>query len=303
MSLTEDASLTRCGYTAIVGRPNVGKSSLLNRILGQKISITSRKPQTTRHRILGIKTNGTDQAIYVDTPGLHGNEKRAINRYMNRAALSTINDVDIIVMMTAGSTLTAADREIIDRLPLRNIPVILAVNKVDAVSDKKRLLPLIEELARQTGLTHIVPVSARTGENVERLEALVNSMLPPGPFLFPEDQMTDRSERFLVGELVREKLMRRLGQELPYATTVVIEEFFEKNAIIHITALILVEGVNQRRIVIGTAGGLLKEIGTDARLDMEKMLGRKVFLRLWVKVKEGWADDERSLPLLGYHDT
>lgn len=302
MTMSAESSFTRCGYVAIVGRPNVGKSSLLNRILGQKISITSRKPQTTRHRVLGIKTAGQVQTIYVDTPGLHRDEKRAINRYMNRTALAAISDVDIIVVMTAGTALTVPDREVIAQLP-SHIPAILVVNKVDTVPDKTLLLPVIDELARQGGFAHIVPMSARSGENVAKLESLVSSMLPPGPFLFPEDQVTDRSERFLVGELVREKLMRRLGQELPYATTVVIEEFFEKNAITHITALILVEGVNQRRIVIGAEGSMLKEVGKQARLDMEQVLGKKVFLRLWVKVREGWADDERSLQLLGYHDS
>lgn len=302
MNLLPDTPPTRCGYIAIVGRPNVGKSSLLNRILGQKISITSHKPQTTRHRILGIRTVDDVQAIYVDTPGLHDKQKRAINRYMNRAALAVVGDVDVLMIMIGGTTLTNDDRVILERLPRRDIPVILVINKIDMLADKKQLLPLIDHLVRETGIPHIVPVSARTGDNVDQLETLVNSLLPPGPFLFPEDQVTDRSERFLVAELVREKLMRRLGQELPYSTTVVVEEFAEKNAITYVSALILVEGTNQRRIVIGAEGSLLKEIGKQARIDIERLLGRKVFLQLWVKVKEGWADDERSLQVLGYDE-
>ena len=293
---------TRSGYIAILGRPNVGKSTLLNRVLGQKISITSRKPQTTRHRIVGIKTTANTQAIYVDTPGLHKKAGRAINRYMNRAALATIEDVDLVIVVVAGTTLAEEDHLVIEKLPANTGPVILAVNKIDNVPDKKRLLPFIEALDKTKKFAHIVPISARTGEGIGKLESLVESLLPQGPFLFPGDQITDRSERFLSAELVREKLMRRLGDELPYSLTVEIEEFFDKNGITHITAVIWVESVGQRGIVIGGEGHVLKEAGRQARLDMEQMFGRKVFLRLWVKVKEGWADSERSLQLLGYNE-
>ena len=293
---------TRCGYIAILGRPNVGKSTLLNRILGQKISITSRKPQTTRHRIVGIQTTADTQAIYIDTPGLHKKAGRAINRYMNRAALAAINDVDVVIVVVAGTALVEEDHLVIEKLPTKTGPVILALNKVDNVSDKKRLLPFIDELGKTGKFAHIVPISARTGEGVGKLELLVESLLPQGPFLFPGDQVTDRSERFLAAELVREKLMRRLGDELPYSLTVEIEEFFDKNGITHITAVIWVESVGQRGIAIGEEGRVLKEAGREARLDMEQMFGRKVFLRLWVKIKEGWADSERSLQLLGYNE-
>ena len=221
---------------------------------------------------------------------------------MNRAALATIEDVDLVIVVVAGTTLAEEDHLVIEKLPANTGPVILAVNKIDNVPDKKRLLPFIEALDKTKKFAHIVPISARTGEGIGKLESLVESLLPQGPFLFPGDQITDRSERFLSAELVREKLMRRLGDELPYSLTVEIEEFFDKNGITHITAVIWVESVGQRGIVIGGEGHVLKEAGRQARLDMEQMFGRKVFLRLWVKVKEGWADSERSLQLLGYNE-
>ncbi len=291
----------RCGYVAIVGRPNVGKSTLLNRILGQKISITSRRPQTTRHRILGIKTTERYQAVYLDTPGLHLNARKAMNRYLNRAASEVLDDVDVAVFVVEGTRWTDEDEWVLKRLERAGVPVILAINKVDKV-DKEALLAHIAELAGRAEFKAVVPLSARKGENVEALEEEVEKLLPPNAPFYPEDQVTDRSMRFMAAELVREKLMRRLGQELPYALTVEVESFEEERGVVHIGAVIWVERAGQKAIVIGKGGENLKEVGRQARLDLEKMMERKVFLRLWVKVKEGWSADERALRSLGYGD-
>ena len=292
----------QCGYVAIVGRPNVGKSTLLNRILGQKLSITSRKPQTTRHQIHGIKTEGNVQAIYVDTPGMHMGGEKAINRYMNRAASSSLADVDVIIFLVDRLRWTEEDEMVLQKLKHTKTPVILVVNKVDRLEEKEQLIPWLDELSRKMDFAHIVPVSARNGYNVERLERLVNSYLPESIHFFDDDQVTDRSSRFLAAELVREKVMRQLGDELPYQITVEIEEFKEIEGVLHISALLLVERSGQKRIVIGEKGSRLKTIGRDARLDMEKLFDCKVMLNLWVKVRSGWSDDERALASLGYND-
>lgn len=296
-------SVSRCGYAAIVGRPNVGKSTLLNHILGQKISITSRRPQTTRHRILGIKTTPEAQIIYVDTPGLHRAGKRAINRYMNRVAASVIKDVDVALFVVEGLRWTTEDQDVLDRLKAENIPVILVVNKVDKVTDKEALLPHFQKVSGYMDFVQIIPISARHGTNIDALEQEILRLLPLAPHMYPEDQVTDRSERFLVAELVREKLTRRLGQEVPHSLTVAIEQFSEESGIINITALIWVEKPGQKSIVIGKNGSVLKEVGTQARQDMERILDNKVFLTLWVKVKEGWSENERALRSLGYDET
>ena len=293
-------TLDHCGYVAIIGRPNAGKSTLLNHILGQKVSITSRKPQTTRHRILGIKTTERAQLIYVDTPGLHEGGRRVMNRLMNRAALETLMEVDAVLFMVEDLRWSDEEVYILSRLRRCRQPVVLAINKVDRIRPKERLLPHMEMLAAQYPFAEIVPISARSGKNVDLLEAALTRLLPPGPPLFPEDQVTDRSERFLAAELVREKLMRRLGQELPYALTVEIERFAGEGNLLHIDALIWVERPAQKAMVIGRQGQGLKEVGRQARLDMERLFGRKVFLQLWVKVKEKWSDDERALRNLGY---
>lgn len=293
---------SRCGYVAIVGRPNVGKSTLLNHILGQKLSITSRKPQTTRHTLLGIKTEGDSQTIYVDTPGLHKNEQRAINRYMNRSASSVINDVDVIIFIADKMQWTDEDDLVLDRLKYVKCPVILAVNKVDQVTEKAKLLPHLESIAAKREFAEVIPISALQGHNIEELEGVVAKYLPNGEHFFPEDQITDRSERFLAAELVREKIMRQLGNELPYQITVEIEQYQLQGKILHINALILVERDSQKSIVIGKGGERLRLIGKEARLDMEKLYDRKVMLNLWVKVKKGWSDDERALKSLGYDD-
>ena len=292
----------RSGYVALVGRPNVGKSTLLNRILGQKVSITSRRPQTTRHRILGIKTGAQVQAVYVDTPGLHRGGKRAMNRYMNRAATDALQDVDVVVFVVEGTRWTDEDELVLEKLRQVNCPVILAINKIDRVADKKALLPYLQQVSKHMDFTQIIPLSAKQGSQVGELEQAVESLLPESTPFYPEDQVTDRSMRFMAAELVREKLFRKLGQELPYGITVEIEQFKEEDGLFRINALIWVERDSQKAIVIGKQGALLREVGRESRIDMEESFGQKVFLELWVKVKEGWADDERALRSLGYDD-
>ena len=290
----------RCGYIALVGRPNVGKSTLLNRILGQKISITSRRPQTTRHRVLGIKTLPHAQLIYVDTPGIHDFNGRAMNRHMNRTASSVLSDVDVVVFLVEGLRWTPDDDLVLKKLAHAGSPVILAVNKIDTLEKRVDLLPGLQALAEKFSFKEIVPVSARKGDNVAALESAIEALLPEARPFFPEDQITDRSVRFLAAELVREKLFRKLGRELPYGLTVQIEDYRSEPGITHIHALIWVERDSQKNIVIGKGGRLLKEVGREARLDIEDLIGSKVNLKLWVKVKEGWADDERALQSLGY---
>ena len=294
---------TYCGFVAIVGRPNVGKSTLLNKLLGQKVSITSRKPQTTRHRILGIDTQGAYQTIFVDTPGLHIEEKRAINRLMNRAATSSLGDVEMVVFVVDGTQWTADDDMVLNKLRYMQCPVVLAVNKVDVIKDKEVLLPHLQMLAQKGDFAEILPISAEKGTNVEKIRDMAKRLLPEGQHYFPEDYITDRSSRFMASEIIREKLMRFTGEELPYSVTVEIERFkVEDDGLFHINALILVEREGQKKMVIGNKGEKLKVIGTEARLDMERLFGQRVFIELWVKVKSGWADDERALRSLGYGD-
>jgi len=301
--LDQPSENQRCGFVAIVGRPNVGKSTLMNEILGQKLSITSRKPQTTRHQIVGIKTEGDIQAIYVDTPGLHKDQDKAINRYMNKAASSALRDVDLVVFMIDRTAWTEEDEIVFEKVQGVKCPVILAINKVDQLDDKDSLLPHLAELSQKMGFLEIIPISAQQGTNVDRMEAAINQQLPQSIHFYPEDQVTDRSSRFLAAELVREKLMRNLGDEIPYGTTVEIEEFKRnEKGILIISALILVEREGQKRIVIGDKGAKIKGIGRDARMDMEKMFDSKVMLNLWVKVRSNWSDDERALRSLGYND-
>lgn len=292
----------RTGYVAIVGRPNVGKSTLLNRILGQKLSITSRRPQTTRHQILGIKTEDDMQVVYVDTPGIHKLQEKAINRYMNKAATTAVKDVDLIIMVVDRLRWTDEDELVLRTVKNQRAPVLLVVNKVDQIEDKEALLPYLAQLGQKHNFDQIIPLSAQNGHNVERLESLVASYIPESHHFFPEDQITDRSSRFLAAELVREKIMRQLGDELPYEMTVEIEEFVHSGTLIEISALILVERPSQKAIVIGDGGSRIKLIGQEARKDMEMMFDCKVMLKTWVKVKAGWSDDERALRSLGYDD-
>ncbi|MGZ4954753.1 MAG: GTPase Era [Methylobacter sp.] len=291
-----------CGFVALIGRPNVGKSTLMNHLLKQKISITSRKPQTTRHRILGINTTDAGQAIYMDTPGMHNSEKRALNRYLNRTAETTLLGVDVIVWLIDGLSWHEYDEAIFKKLEQAGLPVILAVNKVDKVADKEAILTFFNEAQHRFPFKHLVPISALKRINLDQLESLIMALLPERDLIYPEDQVTDRSERFLAAEIVREKLTRRLGDELPYALTVEIERYEEKPNITKIYAIIWVERLTQKNIVIGKDGDMLKKVGTDARVDIEKLLGQKVYLQLWVKVKKGWSDSERALQSLGFND-
>jgi GTP-binding protein Era len=290
----------RSGYVAIVGRPNVGKSTLLNHILGQKLSITSRKPQTTRHQILGIKTEGDIQIIYVDTPGLHLKAPKAINRYMNRTATSALQGVDLVVFVVDRLRWTEDDQMVLEQVKNVACPVLLVINKVDLLDDKETMLPHLQWLGEQMTFAELFPLSALRGHNMQHLEETIAKYIPVAPHGYPEDQITDRSERFLVAEIVREKIMRQLGEEIPYVMTVEIEEFKHQRGVIHISALILVEREGQKKIVIGSEGSRLKLIGQEARRDIERLLDNKVMLKLWVKVKSGWSDDERALKSLGY---
>jgi GTP-binding protein Era len=299
---TPDTPAHRCGQVAIIGRPNVGKSTLINRLVGQKFSITSRKAQTTRHRLLGIKSVPGAQIIYVDTPGLHAGAARALNRYMNRAASGALVGVDLIVFLVEAGKWTDGDSHVLGRLAGVEAPIIAAVNKIDRLPDKQILLPFIDELSNRACFLHVVPISALQGTNTERLQQVLIDALPVRPALYDEEQFTDRSERFLAAEMVREKLTRSLGQELPYRLSVEIEAFQHEENILKIGAIIWVERSSQKGIVIGRQGRVLKAVGSDARKDMEALFGQKVFLELWVKIKEGWSNDEQALQRLGYVD-
>lgn len=299
--MIEPEYTSESAFVAIVGRPNVGKSTLLNRILGQKISITSNKPQTTRHRILGIETEGERQIVYVDTPGLHQDEKRAINRLMNRAASSSLSGVEVVLFVVEAGKWASDDEMVLTKLQKTERPVILVVNKIDQFKDKGELLPYLKKLGEKHQFAEIIPLSAATGDHVEALRTIVHKYARPGAHHFPEDYVTDRSLRFMTAEIIREKVMRFMGEELPYAATVEIEQFqTAPSGTTHIHALILVEREGQKRMVIGAGGSKLKTIGTEARRDIEPLVGGKVHLQLWVKVKSGWADDERALRSLGY---
>ena len=291
-----------CGFVALIGRPNVGKSTLMNHLLKQKISITSRKPQTTRHRILGINTTEAGQAIYMDTPGMHNNEKRALNRYLNRTAETTLLGVDVIVWLIDGLSWHDYDEVIFKKLEQAGLPVVLAVNKVDKVKDKEAILTFFAEAQHRYPFEHLIPISALKRTNLDQLESVIMKLLPASDLIYPEDQITDRPERFLAAEIIREKLTRRLGDELPYALTVEMERYEELPGITKIYAIIWVERLSQKNIVIGKEGEMLKKVGTDARFDIEKLIGQKVYLQLWVKVKKNWSDNERAMQSLGFND-
>ena len=302
MKTAEHLVKTYCGYIAIVGRPNVGKSTLLNHLLKQKISITSRKPQTTRHRILGITSEGQRQCVFVDTPGFNAGESKTLNRIMNDTVLNVINDVDVVLFVVEKLNFNSGDIQVLDLLKRINVPVILAINKIDLIKTKSEFLPHIKKLAALFQFNEIVPISASTGYNLDSLSKLASSLLPESPFLFPVDQITDRSLKFLAAELIREKIIRQLGDEVPYDATVEIENFKKNEKILSIDALILVDRPGQKKIIVGKGGSRLKKIGSVAREDMEKIFDKKIMLKLWVKVKGGWADDQRALQSLGYFD-
>ena len=295
-----DTTDPKCGLVALVGRPNVGKSTLLNFLLEQKLSITSRKPQTTRQQVLGVKTVDADQMIFVDTPGLHRDEPKAINKAMNRSATSAMADVDLVLFLIDRGKWTEEDAWVLEKLRTVKAPVALIVNKMDLMDDPKALLPEMESLHALHDFAGVFPISALRQKNLDVLETFVRRNLPEGHHLFPQGQITNRTERFLAAELIREKIIRQLGDELPHTTAVEIEGFQpDERGTQHISAIIFVERDGQKRIVIGTGGSRLRSIGTEARRDMEKAFDSKVMLKLWVKVKSGWSDDVRALQSLG----
>lgn len=295
-----DTSSHRCGSVAVIGRPNVGKSTLTNALVGAKVSIVSNRPQTTRHRLLGIATYPEGQLVLVDTPGLHRQQKRAMNRVMNRAARASLEGVDVGLLVIEAGRWDEEDTLAFNVLRDAGVPVVLIVNKVDRMKDKAALLPFLQEITVGREFAAVHPISALKRNGLDALVRDLIGLVPEGPPMFGEDEITDRSQRFLAGELVREQLMRQLGEELPYATTVEIERFAEDGALLRIGAVIWVEREGQKAIVIGKGGTRLKEIGAKARLQMERLFGAKVFLETWVRVREGWSDDEAALKAFGY---
>ncbi len=279
----------------------MGKSTLMNHILGQKISITSRKPQTTRHRILGIHTEDRGQIVFMDTPGMHQHEQKALNRYLNKTADTSLLGVDVVVWLIDRLVWQDYDEVIFKKLKQARLPVILAINKVDQVKDKNVLLEFLAQANQKFEFKEIIPISALKNDNLDVLQNLLYKLLPSSGLIYPEDQITDRPERFLVAEIIREKLTRRLGDELPYALTVEVEQYTELQQLSKIYAVIWVERNSQKSMVIGKQGDLLKQIGIEARKDIELLVQQKVFLKLWVKVKKGWSNNEKSLQSLGFN--
>ena len=292
----------KSGFVAIVGRPNVGKSTLLNRFIGQKLAITSHKPQTTRHSILGVKSRDEGQLVYVDTPGIHRRGNHAMNRYLNRTAAAVLQDVDVLLFVVQAGVFNREDKLALDKAIKTGRPIILAINKIDELEDRADVLPFIEELNTLHDFVSILPVSAKNGIQVEELELKLLEQLPESENIFPEDQLTDRNERFFAAELIREQVTRQYHMELPYATTVEIESFTEEPRIYRISAIIWVERNGQKNILIGKKGEALKKTGTLARKSMENFFQKKVFLQLWVKIKDSWSSDEAAMARLGYTD-
>ena len=290
----------KSGYISIVGKTNVGKSTLLNEILGQKISITSRKPQTTRHRLLGIKTIKESQMIFIDTPGFHTDHKRALNKYMNKLASSAMKGVDVLVYVIESLTWTEEDKELTNQIPDGNKTSILVINKIDKINRKEDLLPFIETISKLNKFADIIPLSALKKQNLTALVDSILLKLPEGDHTYPTDQVADVSERFIASEIIREKCITRVGDELPYRISVSIDKFKEEDKITHIDATLFVEKKSQKGMLIGSSGTKLKSIGTAARLELEEFLATKVMLNLWVKVKQGWTDDEAMLTTMGY---
>lgn len=299
MTDQETPAAFRCGYIAIVGRPNVGKSTLMNQLIGAKVSITSRKAQTTRHRITGINTTATAQFIYVDTPGFQTRHSNALNRKLNRTVSDTLSGSDLVLFVVEAGNFSGADQQVLDLLP-KDVPAILVINKADQVKDKAKLMPFAQTLAAKHPFAAIVPVSAKLRFQLEALQDEAQKLLPEHAAVFEEDDITDRSERFLASEIVREKLFRLVGEELPYTSTVLIEKFEQEGALRRVFAAVLVERDSHKAMVIGNKGARLKDISTQARLDMEKLFGGPVYLEIWIKVKSGWADNEAGLRAYGY---
>ena len=293
----------KTGYVSIIGRPNVGKSTLLNHLVEQKLSIVSRKPQTTRWNLLGIKTTSDAQIIFIDTPGLQKEPKLALNQHMNRAVSNTLNYIDIILFVVDALKWNELDENVINLLKKSSAAqIFLVLNKVDKISDKNDLLSFISIISKQLDFKEVIPVSATKGTGLEELESAIINNLPVAAALFPEDQVTDRSERFFAAEFIREKLMTRLSDELPYHLSITIDEFKENNNVLHIHACIWVERKGQKSIVIGKEGSVLKAVGKEARKDLEEMFGKKVNLKTWVKVKKKWTDSEQALKQFGYYE-
>jgi GTP-binding protein Era len=290
---------TRCGRVAIIGRPNVGKSTLLNRLIGAKLSITSRKPQTTRHRINGILTEPSRQFIFVDTPGFQTRHASRLNARLNRAVRDSLADVDVVVWVVDAAKVVAADREVVALVP-ETIPIVVAVNKIDAIADKAALLPRLAEIASLRTFAAIVPVSAEDGTQLDALKEEIANLLPEGEAVYAEDELTDRDERFLAAEFVREKVFRLVGEEIPYSTTVTIDRFEQEGKLRRIFASVLVDRASQRAILLGESGQRMKSISMQARRDLEQLFGGPVYLEVWVRVKKGWADDDALLTRLGY---
>ena len=301
-SIEMESGNFRCGYVALVGRPNVGKSTLMNRILGQKLSIVTAKPQTTRQRIAGIKTTQQGQVVYIDTPGIHLAARRALNRYMNRIARASLHDVDLVLFLIEADRWTKQDEHVARTLAGVDVPVDLVVNKIDRVPDKSQLLEFLRNEVKTDRFNKVFLLSALKGDGVEDLEQKVLNSLPFSRPFYDEDTFTDRSERFLAAELIREQLMQRLHQELPYALTVEIEEFKREKGLVRMAAIIWIERKGQKHIVIGKGGNVLKQVGTQSRRSLQELLGEKVFLKLWVKVSRDWSDNERALKQFGYDD-
>jgi len=297
---------TRCGYVALVGRPNVGKSTLLNRLLGTKVSIVTAKPQTTRQQVAGIKTGPEGQVIYLDTPGIHEAASRALNRHMNRIAQAALREVDLVLFLVEADRWSKQDEYVARALAkakaTHGVPVLLVVNKIDLVPDKTRLIHFLEEKVDASRFEKVLLVSAKSGSGVADIEKAVLQYLPFSRPFYDEDQYTDRSERFLAGELIREQLMLRLHQELPYSLAVEIEEFKREEGLLRLGAIVWVERQGQKQIVIGKGGQVLKQVGSEARKELEKLFDEKIFLRLWVKVSKEWSDDERALRQLGFDE-
>jgi len=289
-----------CGYVSIIGRPNVGKSTLLNNLIGQKISITSRKPQTTRWHIIGVNTDDSYQIIYIDTPGMQDSPANAINRYMNKEASNAIAGIDLLIYMVEALKWTTLDEHVLKLIKNQTVPIILVVNKIDKIKDKEPILPYLKELSEKMNFKEIIPLSALSRNSLRPLEQCIKDLLPEGTFQYPDDQVTDKTQRFFAAEFIREKLIKRLGDELPYNLTVTIDSFIEKEKIIHIDAIIWVATRGQKAIVIGQQGEGLKAAGSQARRDMERMFDCKVFLRTWVKVKDNWMDNELAIKQLGF---
>ena len=290
----------KTGMVSLIGKTNVGKSTLLNQLVEQKVSITSRKPQTTRQRLLGIKTEGSNQIIYVDTPGFHQGHKRALNKFMNKTALSSIEGVDIVLFVVDALNFSLTDEHLLSQVSTKDNQVMLVINKIDKVAKKEKLIPFVEEVTKLFPFSEVIPISALKRKNIDILEKEITKRLPVGAHLYPEDQIADSSERFLASEIIREKCISRVGDEIPYRLSVVIDSFKEEDKLITIDGTIYIEKSSQKGIVIGEQGKRLKAIGTAARKDLERMLGNKVMLRLWVKVKKDWTNDRSALNFMGY---